>query len=354
MKLDEGHLYILNDVDDITGPSDYYKIGMVSKERTVKDRIERDHQVGNPRLVVDIHSFHSEAPFFVERHLHKHFAQYRVRREWFRLTDAQLEEVKKEAARYDNIIGPMLGDVRAFAKSLSNGNIIKLDAANKARIELLHSELKDLRYQIYEIDYKTNIIKEFLKLQTAKHKGGIDGITKVTVRGGGSPSFTATIFRDSSPANKAIYDSFCTKKSIGGKFKTEDLDTKAKKFPKLHLEEKAAKDKYTADKATHDNIVDGLIPRTNMLEDKHKEYIQLVMEKEEVEVEIILRELEIKKLCGDNDGIEGICTWKRKESFAFDTTAFKKQHPEIVEDPKYQSVSKTSVAISVISSRDYV
>ena len=52
-----------------------------------------------------------------------------------------------------------------------------------------------------------------------------------------------------------------------------------------------------------------------MLEDKHKEYIQLVMEKEEVEVEIILRELEIKKLCGDNDGIEGICTWKRKESF---------------------------------------
>ena len=41
MKLDEGHVYILNDVDDIT-PSDYYKIGMVSKERTVKDRIERE------------------------------------------------------------------------------------------------------------------------------------------------------------------------------------------------------------------------------------------------------------------------------------------------------------------------
>ena len=62
------------------------------------------------------------------------------------LTDAQLEEVKKEAARYDGIIGPMLGGVRAFAKS-SNGQIIKLEAKNKARIELLHSELKDLRYQ---------------------------------------------------------------------------------------------------------------------------------------------------------------------------------------------------------------
>ena len=141
---------------------------MVSKERTVKDRIERDHQVGNPRLVVDIHSFHSEAPFFVERHLHKHFAQFRIRREWFRLTESQLEDVKKEAARYDNIIGPMLGDVRAFAKSPSNGNIIKLETKDKARIELLHSELKNLRYKIYEIDYKTNIIKGIFEVTNCK------------------------------------------------------------------------------------------------------------------------------------------------------------------------------------------
>jgi len=354
MKLDEGHVYILNDVDDITGPSDYYKIGMVSKERTVKDRIEKDHQTGNPRLVVDKHSFHSEAPFFVERHLHKHFAQFRVRREWFRLTDAQLEDVKKEAARYDGIIGPMLGGVRGFSKSASNGNIIKLDAANKARIELLHSELKDLCYQVYEIDYKTNIIKEFLKLQTAKHRGGIDGITKVTVKGGGSPTFKVALFKDSSPANKAIYDSFCTKKSITGTFKSDDLETKAKKFPKLHLAEKQAKDNYSADKATNDNIIDGKIARTKSLADKHKEYLDLVMQKEDVSSEITLRELEIKKLCGANDGIEGICTWKRKESFAFDATAFKNQHPEIVNDPKFQSVSKKTVAISVNPSRDYV
>ena len=63
--------------------------------------------------------------------------------------------------------------------------------------------------------------------------------------------------------------------------------------------------------------MDGVIPRTKTLEDKHKEYIELIPEKEDVNVEIILRELEIKKLCADNDGIEEICTWKRQESFAF-------------------------------------
>ncbi len=354
MKLDDGHVYILNDVDDITGKSDYYKIGMVSKERTVEDRIQRDHQVGNPRLIVDIHSFHSDAPFFVERHLHKHFAGFRVRREWFRLTDKQLADVKKEAADYDSVIGPMVANARAFSLATSNGNTISLDATNETRIKQISSELKKLSYRIYEIDYKTNIIKEFLKLETAKHKGGIEGITKVTVKGAGSPSFKATKFRDSSPANKAIYDSFCTKKSISGPFKLEDVDTKAKTFPKLHEDEKAAKAKYTADKATNDNVVDGAVSRTKALVDKHTEYLDLVMEKEEVNVEITLRELEIKKLCGFNDGIDDICKWVRKEKFAFDATAFKNKHPEIVEDPQYHSASNASVAISVIASRDYV
>ena len=48
----------------------------------------------------------------------------------------------------------------------------------------------------------------------------------------------------------------------------------------LHLAEKAAKEKYAADKATHDNIVDGVIPRTTSLEDKHKEYIELEMKRQ--------------------------------------------------------------------------
>ena len=32
---------LLNEEDDRTGASDYYKIGMVSKDRSVKDRIEK-------------------------------------------------------------------------------------------------------------------------------------------------------------------------------------------------------------------------------------------------------------------------------------------------------------------------
>jgi len=354
MKLDDGHVYILNDVDDLTGKSDYYKIGMVSKERTVKDRIERDHQVGNPRLIMDIHSFHSDAPFLVERHLHKHFAGFRVRREWFRLTDKQLADVKKEAADYDKIISPMVAGVRGFSLAPSNGVNIPLSAAHKTKIGQLHSELVKLNTQNYEIDYKTNIIKEFLKLETAKHRGGIDGITKVTVKGEGAPSFKATIFRYSSPTNKVIYDSFVTKKSIGGSFKCLGVNTKAKTFPVLHNEEKAAKDKYTADKATNDNVVAGTVTRTKTLEDKHKEYLELIMEKEEVDVEITLRELEIKKLCGSNEGIDGVCTWKRDEKFAFDATAFKNKHPAIVKDTQYHSASKASVAIGVIASRDYL
>ena len=182
MKLDEGHVYILNEEDDRTGSSDYYKIGMVSKDRSVKDRIEKDHQTGNPRLVVDIHSFHSEAPFFVERHLHKHFAQFRVRREWFRLTKDELEQVKQEAKLYDDVIGPKVAAVRDFSANQSNGSMISLSGDEEKEISKIHKELVDLNIKKQEIDYQLSIITEFLKLSTDKNRGGIDGITTVNVR----------------------------------------------------------------------------------------------------------------------------------------------------------------------------
>ena len=127
----------MNDVDDITkGHSDYLHQMVYYKREDRKGQNRERSQTGNPRLVVDVHSFHSEAPFFVEDIFTSTLLNLGVRREWFRLTDAQLEDVKTEAARYDGIIGPMLAGVRAFAKSPSNGRIIKLDAKDKARIQL--------------------------------------------------------------------------------------------------------------------------------------------------------------------------------------------------------------------------
>ena len=182
-----------------------YKIGMVSKDRSVKDRIEKDHQTGNPRRIVDVHSFHSDAPF-LERYLHKKFATSRVRREWF---NDELEQVKKEAN--DDVIGPKVAAVRGFSSNQSNGSMISLSGDEEKEISKIHKELVDLNIKKQEIDYQISIITEFLKLSTNKNRGGIDGITTVNVRGEGDPKFKCQLFRDSSAANKLIYEKFCRK-----------------------------------------------------------------------------------------------------------------------------------------------
>ena len=60
------------------------------------------------------------------------------------------------------------------------------------------------------------------------------------------------------------------------------------------------------------------------------------------------------KACGDNEGIEGICVWKRQEKFDFDETSFKRAHPELFNDIAYHGATKASVSISVTKSRNYV
>ena len=65
------------------------------------------------------------------------------------------------------------------------------------------------------------------------------------------------------------------------------------------------------------------------MEDKHKEYIELEMKKADVNVEIILRELEIKKLCEITMELKEFVLGKGK-SLAFDATAFKNQHPKLL------------------------
>ena len=57
------------------------------------------------------------------------------------------------------------------------------------------------------------------------------------------------------------------------------------------------------------------------------------------------------KVCEDNEGIEGICVWKRQEKLEFDETSFKRAHPELFNDTTYHGASIAGVSISVNKSR---
>ena len=87
-----GEVYFIRERDRIDGgTSSYVKIGVVQDvSRDSQQRI-RDHQTGNPRNLELHHVTQTPGPYRVERFLHQKFGPNRVRSEWFRLTDAELE-----------------------------------------------------------------------------------------------------------------------------------------------------------------------------------------------------------------------------------------------------------------------
>ncbi len=87
-----GEIYFIRERDRIDGTSSpYIKIGMVNDvSRNSAERL-MDHQTGNPRDLILHHVTQTPGPFRVERFLHQQFGPNRVRSEWFRLSDDELE-----------------------------------------------------------------------------------------------------------------------------------------------------------------------------------------------------------------------------------------------------------------------
>ena len=159
-KFDPGAVYILNEEDQLSNTrSDYYKIGLVGPTQTVSDRIEKQHQTGNPRKIIDIHSLPSLAPYFVEPHLHKHFASKRVFREWFKFTAKDVQDVIAEAARYEKIIGPEVAAVRNFELQPSNGQSATLTSAEQKIAEKVHAKLVQIEVDLQALAYHVSIHK---------------------------------------------------------------------------------------------------------------------------------------------------------------------------------------------------
>lgn len=74
----------------------YYKIGY---SNDVRSRVA-NMNTATPIDLVPVFAFWTDAPQALERELHEKFARQRVRREWFQLTRADLEELACLQARY--------------------------------------------------------------------------------------------------------------------------------------------------------------------------------------------------------------------------------------------------------------
>lgn len=91
-----GYVYLLCDLDR----EKTYKIGVTRGK--IENRIKK-LQTGNAGEIHLVNYHKSEAPFFVEKHLHLFYNNNNIRNEWFSLTDEQAMDFKSNCLKIEDM-----------------------------------------------------------------------------------------------------------------------------------------------------------------------------------------------------------------------------------------------------------
>jgi len=326
--LTPGWLYFLRDRDFRSGRvSEYVKIGLTKFDRPVEDRIY-DHQTGNAREVYSVHEMQVSAVSAIENYLHHIWAPYRVHGEWFEMDDTQVAEAIIQAEDLNQLIEshrPQIELATTIYNVISNG---KTKKASKDELELAVDWLETKKKHVLAKNNVSLFTHRLRRLMGDCRgiEGVIDFQDKLTVS-----RLDKKKIKEKHPQIVKQYTT--TKTSISGTLIPEHTNPQLKVLDEnLAKQIKAEKDLQISGSDPGD-FSNGSTTRTSEIEQAHSDYLDSLGKARELKIELDLIVDRVKATCGLNDGIEGLCTWKREES-ASEKTDWKQlveDHPKIAE-----------------------
>ena len=337
LNLRPGHVYFLTmEGTPDEGVASYYKIGIT--EGQVRDRIDQ-LQTGNPFPIAERHSFWSEAAQLIERHLHGRWCTNGVRLEWFRFDPEQVEHAISEGELLNSQISPIAGRVREYDGQASNGRI--LDPTE--RMQRLHEQALELLSGVVQRGGEIDLVACELRALTSDSMG-IEGVTRVRVTHPDS-SFRQALLRE---RFSNIYEEFLTREKLGCGFQFVGKP-RINEFPELRLRiaEARARIRDIAPEALGESTIE----RRPASEELHDRYLGLRSELTAEEGRLLPIELELRNLCGENEGIAGVCSYRRAISKRLDTRRLHRAHPDIHASCLVQAPA--NLRFSIVESRGY-
>jgi hypothetical protein len=338
LNLKPANVYFLRLVDDIDGRElPFVKVGIT--DGPVAARI-RDLQTGCPFRIVEHWHLDSEAAELVERHLHRTHADRRVLGEWLRCTREELDVLVTNAALYNAVVGNKATQVREYDLAIALDTV--LPASPEAH--QLRDELEPLLLEHLQVTKHKELAELRLKSMVGT-SGGIDGVVRVTVTHP-KPGFKSSLFKKQCPE---LYAQYLRKPGHRCSFSFAGTPT-IRAFPELSAELKSAK--AAVPKIECQQVqMDQLLDRNDQIAQLHAEFVKLEVQKSTLEGDIQRYELEMRHLCGHHMGIDGICTYKREETFSLDTDALKAEQPDVYN--QFIQVGEPSRRVQVLSARSY-
>ena len=296
-----GIIYFVQE-KDLLGYStpNYVKIGLVKDNeigRSGEDRKD-EHQTGNPRPLYIAHSIATKASVSkLESLIHQKLSLHRHRGEWFVKPNGEIDPFIKES----NLINELLQDqlkndlkIEELNSQVSSGEITK----PSSEAQDIHNELLRVIKEKKEIETQKKIIELKLRILSGSSNNSIEGVFQWIFKKE-SQRFDARNFEKENPE---LFEKY-SKESQNSIFRIQKTNTKNNKELIDELQNKLSL------LSSSKNIKE--VERSTEAEDLHREWLSLISHQQPLDLkkENLINRLKI--LCGEDSGIQNICSWKR-------------------------------------------
>jgi len=349
-----GELYINRDRDFKTGEwGPYVKIGIVRKDRKSKDRAS-EHQTGNPREVVLLHTFISPMVDRLETLLHNIYSVRRVSGEWFEMNQEFVDDIL--VPKIDELIIEQKLEVVNFIAKGENSNLESNGKSKDATLEdmKLYNIYSNLSINRQVLDAEIEIIKADL-IKSMGSLGGIDGILELQQKRK-EGAFNQELFAEKEPELFSKYIEMRLEEISDVKGALKIKNTSKLSEINEDLDKKLKVSSITVKEVKFEQGSKDLCGRDENQRNLHQTYLEKLGE-----LFVIIHSMEcmaadFANKIGEYESLGDLVTWKRgrkitPENEKFNSSSFKKYHPDLFE--KYKSEPKFSISTVVSKMRSY-
>ncbi len=341
--LNIGFIYFMTERDLFGYPcGPYVKIGLVKGNDDGRSSFERrkEHQTGNPReIIVEAEVKTYAQVSTLESLVHQRLAKYRIHGEWFNYGEDGIQPYVELTKKINEDLEGQIKDnllINQYALIEDNGEELKPSSDAKD----IHNDLLEAKKEIIKMKNEKDLANLKLRSFDKSFYRDIDGICfyeKIKPQ----EKFDKVNFEKDHPdifeklSVEFISPNFTIKKDLKNK--------KSAEFKKLE-------ELIEGQKFFKDDSFDS-INRNKDLIKLHSKWLDAHVELQPLELKKKLLENKLKVLVGENQGIEDICSWKRKKKKQITKNALLKFDPELAN--KYISIGESQIRFKVNDYRPY-
>lgn len=332
MSTQPGEIYFVREMDeDSESMTPFVKIGLVTSPRLSAERLV-EHQTANPRklTIPDGFCIKTDAVSMVEAQLHRRLAKFRVGGEWFKFANEEdlvlaLEDAKQLSEEAKSL-SSLIQEAELLGQKPSNEIVAPSNQGLEEQADFLEFNKQAMK-QIKDIKSKAlQFIGEMR--EEGQEVESVARVRKVTYK----PKFLQDVFAKDYPEVFAEY--LFDETSISGSFRLKSRPHGVSEED-LELSNEIEKIGQLVEESILAKSIESLTQPLLSIE----RLIGLVS----WNIEIATSKLKVA--CGEAQGIDGVCTWKREDKVkkVFDTPRFVSEHPDLYTSYLSDEVTKEYV-----------